>query len=477
MTGASLADVVAQSGGQLLAQLPAETGEVRLSGVSHDSRVARNGDLFACISGEQHDGHLYATEALLAGASALLVERELDDAAPQVVVPNVRKALGPVAAAIYGEPSKHLKVVGVTGTAGKTTTTQALAEMLENCGESSSSMGTLDGQRTTPEAPELQRSFSRLLESGTDWACMEVSSHGLELGRVDGTHFAAALFTNLSPEHLDFHGNMEAYFRAKCRLFDERTEIAIVSVGDEWGKRLARELSASRDVVEVDSKLIQDPRVTANGATFTWRDHQIETTLVGYFNIINLLMAAETLNALRFDRTDIARGLRRVQPVRGRMEPVSIARSDVRVLVDYAHKPDALSEALKAARSITARKVWVVFGAGGDRDQGKRSVMGEIAAGLADEVVVTSDNPRSEDPADIANQIMVGTRSGKARSQIILDRADAIHLAIGEAVAGDLILVAGKGHERHQTIGDEQRPFDDVAVCEQALATRLDGGV
>jgi UDP-N-acetylmuramoyl-L-alanyl-D-glutamate--2,6-diaminopimelate ligase len=477
MTGASLADVVAQSGGQLLAQLPAETGEVRLSGVSHDSRVARNGDLFACISGEQHDGHLYATEALLAGASALLVERELDDAAPQVVVPNVRKALGPVAAAIYGEPSKHLKVVGVTGTAGKTTTTQALAEMLENCGESSSSMGTLDGQRTTPEAPELQRSFSRLLESGTDWACMEVSSHGLELGRVDGTHFAAALFTNLSPEHLDFHGNMEAYFRAKCRLFDERTEIAIVSVGDEWGKRLARELSASRDVVEVDSKLIQDPRVTANGATFTWRDHQIETTLVGYFNIINLLMAAETLNALRFDRTDIARGLRRVQPVRGRMEPVSIARSDVRVLVDYAHKPDALSEALKAARSITARKVWVVFGAGGDRDQGKRSVMGEIAAGLADEVVVTSDNPRSEDPADIANQIMVGTRSGKARSQIILDRADAIHLAIGEAVAGDLILVAGKGHERHQTIGDEQRPFDDVAVCEQALATRLEGGV
>ena len=199
MTGVSLAEIVARSGGQLLTQAPSEIDEVRLSGVSHDSRVAKNGDLFACISGEQHDGHLYATEALLAGASALLVERELDDAAPQVVVPNVRKALGPVAAAIYGEPSKHLKVVGVTGTAGKTTTTQALAEMLHHCGESSSSMGTLDGQRTTPEAPELQRSFSRLLESGTDWACMEVSSHGLELGRVDGTHFAAALFTNLSP--------------------------------------------------------------------------------------------------------------------------------------------------------------------------------------------------------------------------------------------------------------------------------------
>ena len=477
MTGVSLAEIVARSGGQLLTQAPSEIDEVRLSGVSHDSRVAKNGDLFACISGEQHDGHLYATEALLAGASALLVERELDDAAPQVVVPNVRKALGPVAAAIYGEPSKHLKVVGVTGTAGKTTTTQALAEMLHHCGESSSSMGTLDGQRTTPEAPELQRSFSRLLESGTDWACMEVSSHGLELGRVDGTHFAAALFTNLSPEHLDFHGNMEAYFRTKCRLFDERTETAIVSVGDEWGRRLARELSASREVVEVDPNLIQDPRVTANGATFMWRDHQIETTLVGYFNIINLLMAAETLNALRFDRTDIARGLRLVKPVRGRMEPVSIARSDVRVLVDYAHKPDALSEALKAARSITARKVWVVFGAGGNRDQRKRSVMGEIAAGLADEVVVTSDNPRSEDPLVIANQIIVGTQRGKARSQIILDRADAIHFAIGEAVAGDLILVAGKGHETYQTIGDEQRPFDDVAVCEQALATRLEGGV
>ena len=186
-------------------------------------------------------------------------------------------------------------------------------------------------------------------------------------------------------------------------------------------------------------------------------------------------MAAETLNALRFDRADIARGLRQVQPVRGRMEPVSVARSDVGVLVDYAHKPAALSEALKAARSITAGSVWVVFGAGGDRDQKKRSMMGEIAAGLADEVIVTSDNPRSEDPADIANQIIVGTQRGRARSQIILDRADAIHLAIGEAVAGDLILVAGKGHETHQTIGEERRPFDDVGVCEQALATRLEG--
>ena len=336
-------------------------------------------------------------------------------------------------------------------------------------------MGTLDGQRTTPEAPELQRSFARLLKSGTDWVCMEVSSHGLELGRVDGTHFAAALFTNLSPEHLDFHGDMDAYFRAKRRLFDERTETAIVSVGDEWGRRLARELGTSREVVEVDPKLIQDPRVTANGATFMWRDQEIETTLVGYFNLLNLLMAAETLNALRFDRADIARGLRQVQPVRGRMEPVSVARSDVCVLVDYAHKPAALSEALKAARSITAGSVWVVLGAGGDRDQKKRSMMGEIAAGLADEVIVTSDNPRSEDPADIANQIIVGTQRGRARSQIILDRADAIHLAIGEAVAGDLILVAGKGHETHQTIGQERRPFDDVAVCEQALATRLEG--
>jgi|TARA_B110001454_G_scaffold29793_2_gene29147 UDP-N-acetylmuramoyl-L-alanyl-D-glutamate--2,6-diaminopimelate ligase len=475
MIGASLAEIVAQSGGQLLTQSPLEMGEVRLSGVSHDSRVARNGDLFACISGDQHDGHLFAAEALRAGALALLVERELDDAIPQVVVPNVRKALGPVAASIYGEPSKHLKVVGVTGTAGKTTTTQALAEVLKSCGESSSSMGTLDGQRTTPEAPELQRSFARLLKSGTDWVCMEVSSHGLELGRVDGTHFAAALFTNLSPEHLDFHGDMDAYFRAKRRLFDERTETAIVSVGDEWGRRLARELGTSREVVEVDPKLIQDPRVTANGATFMWRDQEIETTLVGYFNLLNLLMAAETLNALRFDRADIARGLRQVQPVRGRMEPVSVARSDVCVLVDYAHKPAALSEALKAARSITAGSVWVVLGAGGDRDQKKRSMMGEIAAGLADEVIVTSDNPRSEDPADIANQIIVGTQRGRARSQIILDRADAIHLAIGEAVAGDLILVAGKGHETHQTIGQERRPFDDVAVCEQALATRLEG--
>jgi UDP-N-acetylmuramoyl-L-alanyl-D-glutamate--2,6-diaminopimelate ligase len=477
MTGVSLAEIVARSGGKLLPQSPPEMGEVRLSGVTHDSRVAKTGDLFACISGDQHDGHLFATEALRAGASALLVERELDNAVPQIVVPNVRKALGPVAASIYGDPSRHLKVVGVTGTAGKTTTTQALTEMLKTCGESSSSMGTLDGQRTTPEAPELQRSFAQLLESGTDWACMEVSSHGLELGRVEGTHFVAALFTNLSPEHLDFHGDMDTYFRAKRRLFDERTKTAIVSVGDEWGRRLARELSASREVVEVDPNLIQDPRVTANGATFIWRDQEIETTLIGYFNLINLLMAAETLNALGFDRANITRGLRLVQPVRGRMEPVSVASSDVCVLVDYSHKPEALSEALKAARSITAGRVWVVFGAGGDRDREKRPMMGEVAASLADEVIVTSDNPRSENPAHIANQIIVGTRRGTARSQMILDRATAIHLAIGEAVPGDLILVAGKGHERYQAVGDERRPFDDVVVCEQALVTRLEGGV
>ena len=265
MTGASLAEIVAQSGGQLLTQSPSTIGEVRLSGVSHDSRTVRRGDLFACISGDQHDGHLYATEALKAGASALLVERELDDAVPQIVVPNVRKSLGPIAASIYGEPSQQLKVVGVTGTAGKTTTAHALAAILNSCGESSRSIGTLDGPRTTPEAPELQRSLAELLDAGTDWVCMEVSSHGLELGRVDGTHFAAAIFTNLSFEHLDFHGDMDNYFRAKRRLFDERTDTAVVSVGDEWGRRLARELSASREVVEVDPHLIQDPRMTANG--------------------------------------------------------------------------------------------------------------------------------------------------------------------------------------------------------------------
>ena len=476
MTGASLAEIVAQSGGQLLTQSPSTIGEVRLSGVSHDSRTVRRGDLFACISGDQHDGHLYATEALKAGASALLVERELDDAVPQIVVPNVRKSLGPIAASIYGEPSQQLKVVGVTGTAGKTTTAHALAAILKSCGENSRSIGTLDGPRTTPEAPELQRSLAELLDTGTDWVCMEVSSHGLELGRVDGTHFAAAIFTNLSFEHLDFHGDMDQYFRVKRRLFDERTDTAVVSVGDEWGRRLARELSASRDVVEVDPHLIQDPRMTKDGSTFVWRSEEIETSLIGYFNLVNLLMAAETLNALGFDRADIARGVPLVRPVRGRMEPVSVPGSNLCVLVDYSHKPDALSEALKAARSITKGRVWVVFGAGGDRDQTKRSVMGEVAAGLADEVIVTSDNPRSENPADIADQILKGTRQGTARSRIVLDRATAIHSAISKATAGDLILVAGKGHETHQIIGRQRQPFEDVVVCEQALTHRFEGG-
>ena len=475
MNGASVAEIVAQSGGRLMTRSAIDVDEVRLSNVTHDSRAVKNSDLFACISGEAHDGHLYAKEAVIAGATALLVEHELDADVPQIVVPNVRKVLGRVAATVYGHPSKRLKVVGVTGTSGKTTTIHALAEVLKSCGLVATTIGTLDGPHTTPEAPELQKSFSQLLDTGTDSVCMEVSSHGLEFGRVEGTSFGASVFTNLSPEHLDFHGDMDKYFKAKSALFDERSKTAVVSVADEWGRRLASELSASREVVEVEPDLIRRPRMTGKGAHFVWRGKEIETPLIGYFNLTNLLMAAETLNALGFDQVEIARGLQLVRPVRGRMEPVPVPGSDLSVLVDYSHKPEALSEALKAARGITAGRVWVVFGAGGDRDRDKRPLMGEVAAGLADEVIITSDNPRSESPIDIANEIMAGTHSGTARSQTIIDRAAAIHLAVNEANAGDLVLVAGKGHETHQTIGDQRRPFDDVLVCEQALVGRVEG--
>ena len=475
MNGTSLTEIVAHSGGQLVGRPSSNSDRLRVFGISHDSRGVRNNDLFACIPGEKHDGHLYAAEAVKAGAAALLVERELDSAVPQIIVPDVRKALGPIAATINGHPSKHLKVVGVTGTAGKTTTAHALTQILRSCGLNATAIGTLDGARTTPEAPELQSSLAHLLDGGTDWVCMEVSSHGLELGRVDGTDFVAAMFTNLSPEHLDFHGDMDRYFAAKSTLFDERSQMAVVSIGDEWGRRLAHVLSASRDVVEVDPNLIQDPQITANGARFVWREKEITTPLIGYFNLLNLLLAAETLNALGFEPAAIARGLQLVDPVRGRMEPVLVAGSDLRVLVDYSHKPEALSQALKAARSIAAGRVWVVFGAGGDRDREKRPLMGEVANDLADEVIITSDNPRSENPSDIADEILVGAGAGSTKSRIILDRAEAIRSVIGEAKSGDLILVAGKGHETHQTIGAQRRPFDDALICQQALLQRVEG--
>ena len=471
----SLAEIADQCPGARMVAGTATDEIVKISGVNHDSRSVGQGDLFACISGAEHDGHSYAIEAINGGAAALLVERELNLAIPQVVVPDVRKSIGFASAAVYGHPSKQMKVIGITGTAGKTTVAQALAQTLKACGESAGVIGTLEGSHTTPEAPEFQKKLSQMQSRGDEWVCVEVSSHGLEFGRVQGTEFAATVFTNLSPEHLDFHKDMEQYFLAKRRLFDHESGLAVVSVADEWGNRLARELEeiGHQGLVVVEPNMVENPKLNVPRSSFIWRGNQIRTRLLGRFNLFNLLLVGETLKGLGLEEEMIASGLEKVEPVKGRMELVTTPGSEIAVIVDYSHKPEALAQALRTLRSVSSGHVWVVFGAGGDRDPQKRPLMGQIAAELADEIVVTSDNPRSEDPSDIAEQIVSGMDERSTGPKILLERAEAIQFAVNHAVTGDSVLIAGKGHETYQITGSEQRPFDDTKVAKEALLKRV----
>ena len=448
---------------------------LEVSGICHDSRLVREGDLFACISGTVHDGHVYASDAMKQGAGALLVERHLDLDLPQLIVPNVREAVGYAASAVYGYPSTKLKVVGITGTAGKTTVAHALAETLEALGSSAGVLGTLEGNHTTPEAPDFQKALSDMHDRDNEWACVEVSSHGLDYGRVEGTEFAAAVFTNLSAEHLDFHLDMESYFLAKRRLFEKTNGVAVVAVVDQWGERLANELQEERrqELVVVKPSMVESPALDLAGSSFEWRGHKVNTPLLGLFNMFNLVVVAETLKGLGVGDEIVAHGLREVRPVKGRMEPLVVQGSDISVVIDYSHKPESLAQALKTVRTFSTGRVWVVFGAGGNRDSTKRPLMGQIASELADQLIVTSDNPRFEEPSEIAEQIVGGIKIKPGRSKVILDRAEAIHSAINRAESGDSILIAGKGHESYQIIGSERQPFDDLEVAKEALMVRV----
>lgn len=439
--------------------------------VVHDTRAVGDGALFCCVPGARVDGHDLAGEALAQGAVALLVERALPLDAPQLVVDDVRAALGPVAAAFWGHPSRHLDVVGVTGTAGKTTMTHLLAAVLAAAGRPCGVIGTLSGARTTPEAPELQALLAEHRRRGDVAVAMEVSSHGLALSRVAATRFSMGVFTNLSQDHLDFHGTMEAYFAAKARLFDPRsTQRAVVCTDDAWGRRLL-ELARARGLETHPYGLAdaRDVRVTPGGAELTWRGEHVRLALAGRFNVRNAIGAATAAAVLGLDHAVIARGLSSAPAVPGRFEAVD-AGQPFTVIVDYAHKPDALDQALRAARELVGGdgELTVVFGCGGDRDTAKRPVMGEVAARLADRVVVTSDNPRSEDPLAIIAEIRAGTPPG-ARVVVEPDRRRAIGTALAGARAGAVVLVAGKGHETTQTIGDTVVPFDDRAVVREVL--------
>ncbi|HCB37717.1 MAG TPA: UDP-N-acetylmuramoyl-L-alanyl-D-glutamate--2,6-diaminopimelate ligase, partial [Acidimicrobiaceae bacterium] len=387
---------------------------VIVSDVTHDSRQVRPGMLFACVAGANHDGHDFASEAVHAGAAALLVSRRLDSlTVPQLVVPDVRAALGPCAAAVHGHPSRRVCTIAVTGTAGKTTVSHALAAVLNAAGRRCAVLGTLHGTHTTPEATDLNRWLAARTAAGAGrpHAVVEVSSHALALGRVDAVEFAAGVFTNLSPEHLDFHGGMDAYFDAKVSLFDGRSALAVVNVGDEWGGRLRARIADRTPVHAYSPDDMTDVESSLAGLRFTWRGRRLASRLVGRANVENLAAVAATALALGLDEDAVAAGLEAVEPVPGRMQPVSAAAPGATVLVDYAHKPGALAAALAGARELTgvrepacdAGRLWVVFGAGGNRDHDKRAEMGRVAAELADVVVVTTDNPRTESAAAIAD--------------------------------------------------------------------------
>ena len=438
---------------------------VEVRDLAYDARAVTPGALFFAVPGERADGHDFAAEAVERGAVALVVERQLDLPVPQVVVRDSRAAMAPAADVFFGEPTRELEVVGVTGTSGKTTTSHLLFAILAAAGRRPGLLGTVEARvggerrgvvRTTPEAIDLQRLFREMLDAGDRSCAMEASSHASELHRLDRVRFAVLVFTNLSRDHLDFHGDMESYFEAKRRLFlVEPQPVAVVNVGDEYGRRLAQELPEAVTFTADDASALDG----------------VELHLRGRFNVENALGALCAARALGIGEDAIRRGLESVRGVPGRFESVE-AGQPFHVIVDYAHKPGALENVLRAARDLAGEQhVICVVGAGGDRDPGKRAVMGRLASELADVTIVTSDNPRSEDPEAIAAGIVSGAHG---EVEVELDRAAAIGRAVERAGPGDVVVIAGKGAEQGQEFADRTVPFDDRAAAKEALKAMLE---
>ena len=454
----------------------------KVQGVSHDSRAVRAGDVFVAMKGERFDGHDYIGEAVSAGAVAVICERPTDHRVPHIVVRDGRKALGLAAAEVYDNPSACLRLVGITGTNGKTTVMHMIESVVRAAGRKTGVIGTLGARigeemmptsLTTPEASDIQRQLATMRDRAVDTALMEVSSHGLALGRVDYLHFALAVFTNLGHDHLDFHGSQEDYYRSKEQLFSpDLSSAAVVWTDDEWGRRLADNCRIPVTTVgtgpeadvrgEVVSRSLDGVTVTcwAGDGSFTLR-----TPMGGSHNGDNAVLAAGAALALGYSPTEVADGIAALSPVEGRFEVVADHPSAV--VVDYAHTPDAIGAVMAAARESAGGRVIAVIGAGGDRDRSKRAEMAR-AAGSADLVMLTSDNPRTEDPLDILADLSAGLQGGSHWVEV--DRARAIRTAVGWARPGDVVLILGKGHERYQEVGTERIPFDDRRFVMEALA-------
>jgi UDP-N-acetylmuramoyl-L-alanyl-D-glutamate--2,6-diaminopimelate ligase len=437
--------------------------------LAYDARAVVPGALFFCVPGSRADGHDFAPEAVERGAAALVVERPLEAAVPQLVVPSARAAMAIAADEFFERPTEELLLAGITGTTGKTTTSFLLWSIFEAAGMEPGLIGTIESRvggearpavRTTPEAIDLQRTFRAMLDAGDRSCAMEATSHGSELGRLERVRFQALAFTNLSQDHLDFHESMDRYFEAKRRLFTEHepAPAAAVNVGDDWGRRLADELR------RLDRAPVLTYGVTADAELNTHPALE-RSQLVGGFNAENVLAAAAVSRLLRVPDETVVEGVAAVSGVPGRFEAVDEGQPFT-VLVDYAHKPGALEAVLRTARRLTSGRLICVFGAGGERDRGKRPLMGRVASELADVVIVTSDNPRSEEPLAIIDEIVAGVVGSP---EVEPDRRAAIARAVGEAQEGDVVVIAGKGAEQGQEFADRKIPFDDREVTREEL--------
>ncbi len=426
---------------------------VEVEALACDARDAGLGALFFCVRGDRADGHAFAPDAVAAGAVALVVDHPLAVDVPQLVVDDVRAAMPSAAVAFFGDPTAQLPVAGITGTNGKTTTAYLLRSILEAAGRRVGFLTNIERRvggepravgLNTPESIDLQRLFREMLDAGDDACVMEATSMASSKGRLKGTRFAVLVFTNLTQDHLDFHGTMEDYFAAKRRLF-EQTERAVVNVADDWGRRLAAELPTA--------------------ITFDAAADPLDATLAlrGRFNRENAVAAAAAARALGIDEAAIHHGVEALDLVPGRFEPVDEGQPFT-VVVDYAHTPDALETVLQSARELARGRVICVFGAGGDRDREKRPLMGRVVAERADDAIVTSDNPRSEDPAAIAAEVVAGLDL-----DVELDRRRAIERALESAASGDVVVIAGKGHEQGQEVGGQKIAFDDREVARTTL--------
>src|SRR4051812_30160923 len=443
---------------QVVGRAPAHIDDL-----AYNARRAVPGSLFFCVPGSRADGHDFAPQAVANGAVALVVERPLELGVPELVVDDARASMAVAADEFYGRPTEQLVVAGVTGTSGKTTTAFLLAAILDAAGLRPGLIGTIETRiggtrrgavRTTPEAIDLQRSFREMLDAGDRSCALEATSHGSQLRRLDRVRFGCLVFTNLSQDHLDLHGTMEDYFEAKRRLFVETRPPAAINVGDEWGRRLFRDRPDA-----LTYGLADDAEVGAAALD------GVDLKLRGRFNVENALGAIAGARLLGIGEDAIVRGLESVAGVPGRFERVDEGQP-FEVVVDYSHKPGALENVLRTARELATGRVLCVFGCGGDRDREKRPLMGRIAADLADVAIVTSDNPRSEDPLAIIAEIVAGA---EGELEVEPDRRAAIARAVELARPGDVVVLAGKGHEQGQQFADVTVPFDDREVARELL--------